>query len=214
MNIAQGNKRKKCTDIKQGTSSGSKRALSADELEQEIQIVSYVSATAVTGSSSENQPEHTTKQAKLQHFLFPSECIPSDRIPYNQLSSAASSRASPSDSRGNGITNPSTSSCPQQQKKQRAPRKLKRMDAPLTEKRASIFKKSPPKSILERLNRVHQGYCFLKSSGSLLRVIPLISPFSIFVLERRRDGFELREEFDVFGSTGNVCLWVRNGAKS
>ncbi|KAH9952030.1 hypothetical protein B0H21DRAFT_10402 [Amylocystis lapponica] len=67
-------------------------------------------------------------------------------------------------------------------------RKQKDADAPVPEKRAAIFKKKCPKNILERVERV-------------------ISQ-RFFMVDRRREGDALREEFDVLGSTGNVYTVV------
>ncbi|TDL21594.1 hypothetical protein BD410DRAFT_724161 [Rickenella mellea] len=63
-------------------------------------------------------------------------------------------------------------------------RKKKDPDVPEPEKRGAIFKKACPKNILERVDRV-------------------ISQ-RFFMIDRRREGSELREEFSVLGSTGNV----------
>ncbi|KDQ28578.1 hypothetical protein PLEOSDRAFT_1102621 [Pleurotus ostreatus PC15] len=57
-------------------------------------------------------------------------------------------------------------------------------DAPPPEKRLAIFKKKCPQNILERVHRVMQQ--------------------RFFMVDRRRNGHELREEFSVLGSTGNV----------
>ncbi|EMD38028.1 hypothetical protein CERSUDRAFT_134570 [Gelatoporia subvermispora B] len=61
-------------------------------------------------------------------------------------------------------------------------------DALAPEKRGAVFKKKCPKNILERLDRVISQRFFL--------------------VDRRRDGHELREEFNVLGSTGNVYTVV------
>ncbi|KAI5124074.1 hypothetical protein M0805_003901 [Coniferiporia weirii] len=63
-------------------------------------------------------------------------------------------------------------------------RKAKDPDAPVPEKRGAIFKKACPKSILERVDRV-------------------ISQ-RFFMIDRKREGQELKEVFSVLGSTGNV----------
>ncbi len=57
-------------------------------------------------------------------------------------------------------------------------------DAPPPEKRLAIFKKKCPQNILERVHRVMQQ--------------------RFFMVDRQRNGNELREEFSVLGSTGNV----------
>lgn len=83
----------------------------------------------------------------------------------------------------------------QQQGPQTSPSRAKRLrkvphkdsqssDVPLPEKRGAIFKKSCPKNILDRVARV-------KSQR-------------FFMVDRTREGDELREEFKVLGSTGNV----------
>ncbi|THH05732.1 hypothetical protein EW145_g4583 [Phellinidium pouzarii] len=63
-------------------------------------------------------------------------------------------------------------------------KKSKDADASVPEKRGAIYKKSCPKNILERLDRV-------------------ISQ-RFFMIDRKRDDQELREEFSVLGSTANV----------
>ncbi|KAI0792163.1 hypothetical protein C8Q75DRAFT_754676 [Abortiporus biennis] len=65
-------------------------------------------------------------------------------------------------------------------------RKKKDPNEPAPEKRLAIFKKQCPKNILERVERV-------------------ISQ-RMFMISRRRNGDELREQFDVLGSQGNVYL--------
>jgi len=57
-------------------------------------------------------------------------------------------------------------------------------DVTLPEKRGALFKKSCPKNILDRVGRV-------KSQR-------------FFMIDRKREGDELKEEFKVLGSTGNV----------
>ncbi|KAI0780721.1 hypothetical protein BD413DRAFT_499548 [Trametes elegans] len=63
-------------------------------------------------------------------------------------------------------------------------RNTKDPNAPGPEKRGAMFKKACPQNILERALRV-------KSQR-------------FFMIDRRREGDELREEFSVLGSTGNV----------
>ncbi|KAH8099574.1 hypothetical protein BXZ70DRAFT_894818 [Cristinia sonorae] len=63
-------------------------------------------------------------------------------------------------------------------------KKKKDPDAPEPEKRGAIFKKKCPQNILERVARVQEQRMFL--------------------LDRTRNGNELREEFAMQGSTGNV----------
>ncbi|KAL5490068.1 hypothetical protein ACEPAI_4901 [Sanghuangporus weigelae] len=64
--------------------------------------------------------------------------------------------------------------------------KTKDPNAATPEKRAAIFKKKCPQNIVERLERViSQRFC---------------------LIDRRRNGDELREEFSVLGSTGNVYV--------
>ncbi|RDX56548.1 hypothetical protein OH76DRAFT_395626 [Lentinus brumalis] len=67
-------------------------------------------------------------------------------------------------------------------------RKAKDPDAPAPEKRGAIFKKMCPKNIIERVQRV-MGQRF-------------------YMIDRKREGTELREEFSVLGSTGNVYTVV------
>ncbi|OJT07851.1 Mitogen-activated protein kinase kinase kinase 1 [Trametes pubescens] len=67
-------------------------------------------------------------------------------------------------------------------------RKAKDPDAPVPEKRGAIFKKACPKNIIERVERVMQQ--------------------RFFMIDRRRQGTELKEEFSVLGSTGNVYTVV------
>ncbi|KAF7967067.1 hypothetical protein HWV62_35967 [Athelia sp. TMB] len=61
-------------------------------------------------------------------------------------------------------------------------------DAPVPEKRGAIFKKACPKNIMERVDRVMSQ--------------------RFFMVDRTRVGQELREEFKVLGSTGNVYTVV------
>ncbi|KAI0362357.1 hypothetical protein OH77DRAFT_1515614 [Trametes cingulata] len=63
-------------------------------------------------------------------------------------------------------------------------RKAKDPNAPVPEKRGAIFKKACPQNIIERVHRVERQ--------------------RFFMIERKREGNELREEFSVLGSTGNV----------
>ncbi|THG97957.1 hypothetical protein EW026_g4159 [Hermanssonia centrifuga] len=63
-------------------------------------------------------------------------------------------------------------------------RKTKNSDAPPPEKRGAIFKRKCPQNILERLERVNQQ--------------------RFFMVDRTRNGKELKEEFQVLGSTGNI----------
>ncbi|KAH9064114.1 hypothetical protein EDB87DRAFT_1374111 [Lactarius vividus] len=79
----------------------------------------------------------------------------------------------------------------QQEQAQTSPSKAKRLrkdpqssDVSLPEKRSAIFKKSCPKNILDRVARVMSQ--------------------RFFMIDRRREGNELREEFKVLGTTGNV----------
>ncbi|TBU65607.1 hypothetical protein BD310DRAFT_943167 [Dichomitus squalens] len=63
-------------------------------------------------------------------------------------------------------------------------RKTKVPNAPVPEKRGAMFKKVCPKNIIERAVRVRDQ--------------------RFYMIDRRRQGNELREEFSVLGSTGNV----------
>ncbi|KAI9445094.1 hypothetical protein H4582DRAFT_883725 [Lactarius indigo] len=79
----------------------------------------------------------------------------------------------------------------QQKQARTSPSKAKRLrknpqssDASLPEKRDATFKKSCPKNILDRVARVMSQ--------------------RFFMIDRRREGNELKEEFKVLGSTGNV----------
>ncbi|KAI0320361.1 hypothetical protein OF83DRAFT_1053226 [Amylostereum chailletii] len=69
------------------------------------------------------------------------------------------------------------------QKPQRA-KKAKNADGPVPEKRLARFKKACPQNIMERVERVMSQ--------------------RFFMVDRKRKGDELREEFSVLGSTGNV----------
>ncbi|CCM05137.1 uncharacterized protein FIBRA_07345 [Fibroporia radiculosa] len=71
-----------------------------------------------------------------------------------------------------------------QQPQEKRQRNQKDPDTPASEKRGAIFKKKCPKNILERLDRV-------------------ISQ-RFYMVDRKRESNELREEFSVLGSTGNV----------
>ena len=83
-------------------------------------------------------------------------------------------------------------------------RKVKDPDAPAPEKRLAIMKKKCPANIKERLARVAEqrrvAFLFLMSSSNL--TCCLYARF--FLVDRKRHGQELREEFQVLGSTGNV----------
>ncbi|KAI0053364.1 hypothetical protein FA95DRAFT_1579484 [Auriscalpium vulgare] len=67
-------------------------------------------------------------------------------------------------------------------------RTTKDPDSPPPEKRGAIFKKACPKNILERVDRVMSQ--------------------RFFMIDRQRNGEELKEEFSVLGSTGNVYTVV------
>ncbi|KAJ8594642.1 hypothetical protein M405DRAFT_470179 [Rhizopogon salebrosus TDB-379] len=71
---------------------------------------------------------------------------------------------------------------PPSAKKQR--KKRKDPNEPPSEKRGAMFKKKCPQNILDRVDRVMSQ--------------------RFFMVERKRSGDELREEFSVLGSTGNV----------
>ncbi|KAG1855009.1 hypothetical protein F4604DRAFT_1590918 [Suillus subluteus] len=79
-------------------------------------------------------------------------------------------------------TPPATSALPPPVKKQR--KKKKDPNEPAPEKRGAMFKKKCPQSILDRVDR------FMAQR--------------FFMVDRKRTGDELREEFSVLGSTGNV----------
>ncbi|KAF8269321.1 hypothetical protein EI94DRAFT_1574532 [Lactarius quietus] len=96
-------------------------------------------------------------------------------------------------SRRGASSNSASTSGPSRQ--HASPSKAKRLrkdpqslDVPLPEKRDARFKKSCPKNILERVARV-------KSQR-------------FFMIDRKREGEELSEEFKVLGSTGNVYTVV------
>ncbi|KAI0647256.1 hypothetical protein C8Q79DRAFT_615946 [Trametes meyenii] len=67
-------------------------------------------------------------------------------------------------------------------------RKAKDPNAPVPEKRGAVFKKACPQNIIERVRRVMEQ--------------------RFFMIDRTRNGTELREEFSVLGSTGNVYTVV------
>ncbi|EIW84622.1 hypothetical protein CONPUDRAFT_116757 [Coniophora puteana RWD-64-598 SS2] len=77
-----------------------------------------------------------------------------------------------------------SSSKPTQPTKKRQRKKDPANDEPPPEKRGAIMKKKCPKNILDRVDRVMSQ--------------------RFFMLSRRRNPGELREEFGVLGSTGNV----------
>ncbi|KAI8989640.1 hypothetical protein BD414DRAFT_438713 [Trametes punicea] len=67
-------------------------------------------------------------------------------------------------------------------------RKVKDPKTPLPEKRGAICKNSCPQNIMDRVKRVMDQ--------------------RFYMIDRRREGNELREEFSVLGSTGNVYTVV------
>ncbi|KIP11425.1 hypothetical protein PHLGIDRAFT_474436 [Phlebiopsis gigantea 11061_1 CR5-6] len=77
---------------------------------------------------------------------------------------------------------------PQKAPAKKRQRKAKDPDAPVPEKRLAIMKKKCPANIKERLARVIEQRFFL--------------------VDRKRTGQELREEFQVLGTTGNVYTVV------
>lgn len=81
-------------------------------------------------------------------------------------------------------------------------RKAKDPDAPAPEKRLAMMKKKCPQNILERLERVTTQ----RRVASRFHVPRELSVLHVrfFMVDRKRDGGELREEFQVLGSTGNV----------
>ncbi|RPD66345.1 hypothetical protein L226DRAFT_550337 [Lentinus tigrinus ALCF2SS1-7] len=81
--------------------------------------------------------------------------------------------------------NPIALDSPPKAKRQR---KAKDPDAPVPEKRGAIHKKQCPKNIIERVERVMAQ--------------------RFYMIDRKREGNELREEFSVLGSTGNVYTVV------
>ena len=72
------------------------------------------------------------------------------------------------------------------------------------EKRCARFKKACPKTILERVDRVMSQRCARFSSPEENTKVNNVPRF--FMVDRMREGDELREEFSVLGSTGNVRL--------
>lgn len=84
--------------------------------------------------------------------------------------------------------------------------KNKDPDAPVPEKRQAIMKKKCPQNIMERLERVTtQRYVHLWFEYRCNEIDPLtINRF--FMVDRKRLNGQLREEFQVLGSTGNVSL--------
>ncbi|KAI0636763.1 hypothetical protein C8Q77DRAFT_1094450 [Trametes polyzona] len=85
-------------------------------------------------------------------------------------------------------SNPNTLDSPARKPVAKRQRKVKDLSAPVPEKRGAMFKKSCPMNILERAERAKAQRFFL--------------------VDRRRQGNELREEFSVLGSTGNVYTVV------
>ncbi|KIM77496.1 hypothetical protein PILCRDRAFT_76604 [Piloderma croceum F 1598] len=81
------------------------------------------------------------------------------------------------------LQNPATNSAAQPPAKKQRKKKVD-PDAPVPEKRGAMFKKACPKNILDRVDRVMSQ--------------------RFFMIDRTRIGEELREEFKVLGSTGNV----------
>ncbi|KAH7930785.1 hypothetical protein BV22DRAFT_999663 [Leucogyrophana mollusca] len=73
-------------------------------------------------------------------------------------------------------------------------RKKKVTSEPQPEKRGAMFKKKCPQNILERVDRVMSQ--------------------RFFMVDRSRNGNELREEFKVLGSTGNVYTVIINKTPS
>ncbi len=73
--------------------------------------------------------------------------------------------------------------------------------APKPEKRGAIFKKKCPQNILDRVERVMtQRYV----EETLLSLPTYLIKLRIFMIDRNRVNGELKEEFSVLGSTGNV----------
>lgn len=102
-------------------------------------------------------------------------------------------------------TYPSTSSFPSSstslystpppaKRARKAAPKIQDPDAPPPEKRLAIFKKKCPQNILERVHRVMQQ--------------------RFFMVDRQRNDNELREEFSVLGSTGNVSGSIEPSLKA
>ena len=86
-------------------------------------------------------------------------------------------------------------------------RKAKDPSAPAPEKRGAIFKKACPKAILERAERVAVQRCATATRFSTRNEADVPSPpVRFFMIDREREGNELKEEFSVLGSTGNVSL--------
>ena len=81
-------------------------------------------------------------------------------------------------------------------------RKQKDPDANQPEKRGAIFKKACPKNILDRVDRV-MGQRYVKQSVYDVYIDATLFT-SFFMIDRKREGTDLHEEFSVLGSTGNV----------
>ena len=78
---------------------------------------------------------------------------------------------------------------------------------PPAEKRGAIFKKACPKNIIERVERVMaQRYVHVDVNVTLTS--KLIHRARFYMIDRQREGDELKEVFSVLGSTGNVSSRV------
>lgn len=127
----------------------------------------------------------------------------SSYAPYRTKSSHASTSASVSSSRLLNLLDGKLEE--DETPKAKRPRKGTKSNDPEAEpeKRAARFKKACPRNILDRVERVlTQRWVNFFAFVVVLLWNTLLLRF--FMIERNRIGQELREEFGVLGSTGNV----------
>ena len=131
------------------------------------------------------------RKRKAAQYDDPDDWLPVPDAHWNYASNAAGSSS-----------NPIVLDSPPAPKAKRA-RKTKDAGAPAPEKRGAIMKKKCPQNILDRVERVMtQRYV----EATLLSLPVYLIKFRIFMIDRNRVDGELKEEFSVLGSTGNVYI--------
>ncbi|KAJ3548010.1 hypothetical protein NMY22_g1441 [Coprinellus aureogranulatus] len=129
----------------------------------------------------EPAPIPKTPTTKRRAKASPTKAVELPPMPMPFPSMYAQDEAGPSSSLAYAAAIPSSSQLSVPAKRGR---KKKDPNAPVPEKRQAMFKKHCPQNIMERLERVRTQ--------------------TFFMVDRRRNDGELREEFSVLGSTGNI----------
>jgi len=152
------------------------KSVESDPPEPRVQRPRRAAAKKNTGEATTPPDEPPTKKTRVRRS--------------KALQPQPDAEAGPSSAAG-----PSSSQAPRSKKK-KAPA------SPAPESRGAPFFTSCPQNIQDRVGRVMTQRYEISTSCSCFRSRILSDRF--FMIERRRNGGELQEEFSVLGSTGNV----------